>query len=110
MWKSLGCIMVNGVPWEVLWLKPSGLRLLRFWPWDFPRDSIHHDTPSAFPHIVPVYSLKCTVYSVHCTAYSVQILYQEILYLEILYLEILCLEILYLKITYLDTLYSEILF
>ena len=22
-----------------------------FWPRDFPRDSIHHDTPKAFPHI-----------------------------------------------------------
>ena len=35
---------------------PSGSPLsknLKFWPWDFPRDSIHHDTPSAFPHIVP---------------------------------------------------------
>ena len=29
-----------------------GLRPLGFWPWDFPRDSIHHDTPLAFPHIV----------------------------------------------------------
>ena len=27
---------------------PSG-----FWPWDLPWDSIHHDTPSAFPHIIP---------------------------------------------------------
>ena len=33
---------------------PWGLRPLGFWPWDCPRDSIHHDTPSAFPHIVPV--------------------------------------------------------
>ena len=32
---------------------PCGLRPLGFWPWDFPRDSIHHDTPSAFPQIVP---------------------------------------------------------
>ena len=31
-----------------------GQRPLWFWPWDFPRDSIHHDTPSAFPQIVPV--------------------------------------------------------
>ena len=25
----------------------------RIWPCDLPRDSIHHDTPSAFPYIVP---------------------------------------------------------
>ena len=33
---------------------PSGVprqKTLGFWPWVFPRDSIHHDTPSAFPHI-----------------------------------------------------------
>ena len=23
------------------------------WPWDLPKDSNHHDTPSAFPYIVP---------------------------------------------------------
>ena len=27
------------------------------WPLDLPRDSIHHDTPSAFPHIVPGYAV-----------------------------------------------------
>ena len=35
-----------------------GLRPLGFWPWDFPRDSIHHDTPSAFPRIVPLYTIQ----------------------------------------------------
>ena len=35
---------------------PWGLRPLWFWPWDFPRDSIHPDTPSAFPHMVPTTS------------------------------------------------------
>ena len=39
VWKSRGCIVVNGVPMEV----PR--------PRDFPRDSIQHDTPKAFPHI-----------------------------------------------------------
>ena len=45
MTKEWTCVekpWVNGVFWEV----PQ--------PWDFPRDSIHHDTPSAFPHIVPL--------------------------------------------------------
>ena len=38
---------------------PWGLRPLGFWPWDLPRDSIHHDTPTAFPHIVPLlYTIK----------------------------------------------------
>ena len=46
---SLGGIMVNRVFWEVPWPKTLG-----FWPWDLPRDSIHHDTPLAFPHIFPL--------------------------------------------------------
>ena len=33
---------------------PWGVRPLGDWPWDVPRDSIHHDTPLAFPHIVPL--------------------------------------------------------
>ena len=43
--------MVNEVSREV----PQGLRPLGFLPWDFPRDSIHYDTPLAFPHIVPFF-------------------------------------------------------
>ena len=35
--------MVNGVPWDVSRPKPLG-PMAEFWPWDFPRDSIHHDT------------------------------------------------------------------
>ena len=46
------------------------LRPLVFWSWDFPRDSIHHDTPSAFPHIVPLHtkhhSPKSTVHTYTC--------------------------------------------
>ena len=34
---------------------PRGLQTLRFWPWDFLRDSIHHSTPSAFPNNVPLF-------------------------------------------------------
>ena len=44
--------MVNGVPREVPRQKPEGPPALRiFWPRDFPSDSIHHDSPKAFPHI-----------------------------------------------------------
>ena len=48
---------MNGAPPEVpaaknLW----GLRPLGFWLWDSRRGFIHHDTRSAFPHIVPVYT------------------------------------------------------
>ena len=32
---------------------PGGLRPLGFWPWDLPRHSIHHNTPSAFRNNVP---------------------------------------------------------
>ena len=38
---------------------PRGLRHHGFWPWDFPRDSIHHFTPWAFPNNVSVASDKC---------------------------------------------------
>ena len=38
--------MVNGVPREVPRPKPKGPE--GFWPPDFPRDSIHHDTPKVF--------------------------------------------------------------
>ena len=31
---------------------PWNLRPLGFWPWDLIRNSIHHDTPSAFPNNV----------------------------------------------------------
>ena len=54
VWTSLGCIMVNGVPWKVPWPKNLGpYGPFGSWPWDFPRDFIHPDTPLAFPHIVP---------------------------------------------------------
>ena len=44
--------MVNGIPWEVPRPKPEVPQAPEgFWPRDFPRDSIHHDTPKAFPHI-----------------------------------------------------------
>ena len=33
---------------------PRGLRLLGFWHWDFPMDSIHHSIPLAFPNNVPL--------------------------------------------------------
>ena len=33
------------------------IRALGFWPWDFPRDSIRHDTPKAFSQIVPLCSV-----------------------------------------------------
>ena len=38
--------------------KSLGLRSVGFWPWDFPRDYIHHDTTLAFPHIVPILSVQ----------------------------------------------------
>ena len=41
-------------PWG-LW--PSG-----FWPCVLPTHSIHHDTPSAFPNIIPLYRLFCPWY------------------------------------------------
>ena len=43
--------MVNGVPGEVPRPKPEGRRPKDFWLRDFPRDSIHIDTPKAFPNI-----------------------------------------------------------
>ena len=44
---------MNGVPREVPRLKPEGPQAPKgFLPQDFPRDSIHHDTPWAFPHII----------------------------------------------------------
>ena len=50
-----------GVSWWMEFLKKSlgpkntrGLRPLGFWPWDFPRDSIHHYTHSTLSHIVPL--------------------------------------------------------
>ena len=46
IWKSLVCRVVNGVP--------RGSPAAKSWPWDFPRDSIHHSTPSPFPNKVPV--------------------------------------------------------
>ena len=49
--------MLNEVPREVLRpQKPGGLQPKGFFlPWDLPRDSIHHDTPLAFQHIIPAY-------------------------------------------------------
>ena len=43
-----------------------GLRPLWFLPWDFPRDSNHHDTPSVFPHIVPLSTVHSPLSTVHC--------------------------------------------
>ena len=41
-----------GVSW---WMEyPWGLRAFRLWPYDLPRHSIHHDTPSPFPNNVPM--------------------------------------------------------
>ena len=60
------------------WQHPWGLQPLGYCPCDFPRDSIHHDTPSAFLHIVPLYTgnwplytAYYTLYTVHCTVYTV---------------------------------------
>ena len=39
--------MVNGVPRTQGAAWPEG-----FWPRDLPRDSIHHDSPKAFPYNV----------------------------------------------------------
>ena len=53
------CGKALGVSWWMQSLRksrgrnPLGLWLLRFCPWHFPRDSICHGTPLAFPHIVP---------------------------------------------------------
>ena len=68
LWKSLGCNMVNGVPRKVPRPKPFGPWPLGFWPWDFPRDSIHHDTPSAFPQIIPL-SFPLPYHMRHTCAY-----------------------------------------
>ena len=69
--------MVNGAPREVLertqwspqatlWASPSGLpskNLLGAFN-ILPRGSIHHDTPSAYPQIVPVFiPYKCLLLS-----------------------------------------------
>ena len=59
MWKSQGCIVVNGVPREVPRPKPEGAAGSKgFWPRDFLRDSIHHDTPKAFPQNFTLYSYR----------------------------------------------------
>jgi hypothetical protein len=34
---------------------PQGLQPFWFLAWDLPRDSIQHDTPSAFPNNVPLF-------------------------------------------------------
>ena len=53
------CGKALGVSWWMQSLgksrgrNPLGLWPLRFCPWHFPRDSIRHGTPLAFPHIVP---------------------------------------------------------
>ena len=57
-----------GVGWwmeslgKVLQPKASGPAALGFWPWDFPRDSIHHSSPSAFPNNVPLFCCWCTIW------------------------------------------------
>ena len=66
--------MVNGVPREVLWTKPLwacgpsgfGLRPLGFWPWDLPRHSIHHGTPSAFQNNVPDLLARANICEFSC--------------------------------------------
>ena len=45
--NALGVSWWNGVPRKVPWPKPEGPEV--------PRDSIHHNTPLAFPQIVPIY-------------------------------------------------------
>ena len=50
-----------GVGWlmesfrEVPRAKSLGPAAPQCWPWDFPRDSIHHSNPLAFPNNVPVF-------------------------------------------------------
>ena len=53
MWKNLGGILVNIVG-RFQGQKPLGLRPLGFLALELPRDNIHQDPPSAFPHIVSV--------------------------------------------------------
>ena len=48
----VSCIMVNGVPREVPSQNPRGRRTEDFWLRDLPKDSIHHDSPEAFPYNV----------------------------------------------------------
>ena len=43
-----------------------------FWPWDFPRDSIHHSTPSAFPNNVPVFVELTEALHIVCLIYQGQ--------------------------------------
>ena len=51
MWKSQGCMVVNGVLREVPRPKSEGAADSKgFWPRDFLRNSIPYDTPKAFPH------------------------------------------------------------
>ena len=38
---------------------PRGLRHLGFWPWDLPRDSIHHDTQRLFHTLSHQSHLDC---------------------------------------------------
>ena len=52
--KSLGCRVVNGVP-------KGSPAAFGSWPWDFPKDSIHHSTTSAFPNNVPVVTVGTLV-------------------------------------------------
>ena len=37
-------------------------------PWDLPRHSIHHDTPSPFPNNVPIYELRAIAEDFHMLA------------------------------------------
>ena len=53
--------MVNEIPQEVPQSKKHQvLRPLGFWPCDLHRDSVHHDTPSAFPHIMQELTVQCS--------------------------------------------------
>ena len=47
--------LIEGTPMDFLRPDPKPLSTLR----NFPRGSIHHDTPSAFPQIVPFSSKDC---------------------------------------------------
>ena len=59
MWKSHRAIMMKGIPLVVPLLKTLAAYCpLVFWPRDLPMDSIHHDTPLAFPHDVPLTHIR----------------------------------------------------
>ena len=64
MWKSLGCIMLNGVPREVPRTKTLGACDPLGFGLGTSLGTLFTHSPSAFPHIVPLY--RCTVhYTLH---------------------------------------------